>query len=91
MELIGRRWTSSILFAIVRGAERFSDIVASVDGLSDRMCSVRLRELEHAMLIERIVEPTTPVSVRYRPTTRGRELFDALQPLMRYAQRWEKS
>jgi DNA-binding HxlR family transcriptional regulator len=40
-------------------------------------------------LVDRIVEPTTPVSVRYRLTERGRELLAALQPLARYGLRWE--
>lgn len=90
IELVGRRWSSGILLAIARRAERFSEITASVEGLSDRMLAVRLRELEQAGLVDRIVEPTTPVTVRYRLTPRGRDLLDALQPLVRYGQRWER-
>jgi len=89
IEMIGRRWSSSILLAIGRGATRFRSIRGMVDGLSDRMLSVRLRELEHAGLVARTVEPTTPVTVRYGLTPRGSELLAAMQPLARYAQRWE--
>lgn len=91
VELIGRRWSSAILLATARGANRFSEIADVVAGISDRMLSVRLKELEHAGLLDRIVEPTTPVTVRYVLTARGRDLLSALQPLVRYGERWEST
>lgn len=91
VERVGRRWNSGILLALARGASRFTEIVAHVDGLSDRMLAARLRELEQIGLIDRIVEPTTPVSVRYRLTVRGQDLLASLQPLVAYGQRWEKA
>ena len=45
MELIGRRWTGSILRALLSGATRFSDVTAAVPGLSDRLLSERFKEL----------------------------------------------
>lgn len=89
LERVGRRWNSAILLALARGATRFSEIIGRVDGLSDRMLAARLKELEQMGLIDRIVEPTTPVSVRYRLTERGGELLAAIQPLVRYGLRWE--
>jgi DNA-binding HxlR family transcriptional regulator len=90
VERIGRRWNSGILLALARGATRFTEILARVEGLSDRMLAARLKELEQIGLVVRIVEPTTPVSVRYRLTPRGRELLAALQPLAAYGQKWER-
>jgi DNA-binding HxlR family transcriptional regulator len=89
LELIGKRWSSAILLALARDATRFGEIRNIVDGLSDRMLVVRLKELERAGLVARSVEPTTPVSVRYTLTERGRELIAAFDPLVRYSQRWE--
>jgi DNA-binding HxlR family transcriptional regulator len=89
VEVIGRRWSSGIMLALSRGATRFSEIVYTVDGLSDRMAALRLRELEHAGLIDRAVEPTTPVTVRYRLSSRGSDLLASLQPLQEYGRRWE--
>jgi DNA-binding HxlR family transcriptional regulator len=88
VELIGKRWTGGILMAIRQGAERFSEIVATVSGLSDRLASQRLRELESVGLIERVVVASTPVQVRYRLTERGTDLMDSLQPLVSWDQRW---
>lgn len=89
VELVGRRWNSGIMLALTRGATRFGEIQASVEGLSSRMLAVRLRELEHLGLIDRVVEPTTPVSIRYQLTVRGQDLMTSLQALVAYTARWE--
>jgi DNA-binding HxlR family transcriptional regulator len=89
MEIVGKRWSSGILLALGMGAERYTEIERRVQGLSGRMLTVRLRELEEAGLVERTVEPTTPVSVRYHLSERGMELLRSLQPMAHYVRRWE--
>ena len=91
LELVGKRWSSGILLAIARGESRFSDIVATVDGLSDRLLSVRLKELEQSGLLMREVIASTPVQVRYKLTDRGADLMDSLEPFVRYGQRWQQA
>jgi DNA-binding HxlR family transcriptional regulator len=88
VELVGKRWSSGILLAIAQGATRFSDIVHSVVGLSDRLLAQRLKELERVGLVERSVIATTPVQVRYELTPRGADLLQSLQPLVSWGQRW---
>ena len=67
---------------------RRSEIAALVPGLSARMLTVRLQQLETADLVERTVTPTIPVSVRYRLTARGDDLITALRPIAGHIQRW---
>ncbi len=88
LELVGKRWSSGILMAVAQGATRFSEIIAAVPGLSDRLLSQRMKELEATGLLEREVIPTTPVQVRYHLTARGRDLMHSLQPLVGWGQRW---
>jgi DNA-binding HxlR family transcriptional regulator len=88
VELVGKRWSSAILLALARGAERFSDIPPVVPGLSDRMLAQRLKELEANGLLEREVVASTPVQVRYRLTPAGLELIASLQPLAAWGQKW---
>ena len=88
LELIGKRWNSAILLALSFGATRFSEIISSVDGLSDRMLAQRLRELETAGLVTREVVATTPVQIRYGLTPSGADLMAALQPITGWSQRW---
>lgn len=85
LEFVGRRWVGAVLLAGIRGARRFSEYRALVDGISDRLLSLRLKELETEGFIERTVTPTTPVSISYAPTRRGRELIAAAQPLTAWA------
>ncbi len=84
VELAGGKWTASILMAGARGAERFSDYRVMVEGISDRLLTTRLRELEREGLIERRVRPTTPVLITYTLTSAGRELISLLHPLVQW-------
>jgi DNA-binding HxlR family transcriptional regulator len=88
VELVGKRWSSGILLALAQGATRFSEILATVTGLSDRLLSQRLKELEGSGLVEREVIASTPVQVRYHLTERGDDLLQSLQPLVSWGQRW---
>jgi DNA-binding HxlR family transcriptional regulator len=87
-ELAGRKWTAAVLLAIARGAERFTEVRELVDGVTDRVLAVRLKELEQQELIVRRVIPTTPVQVRYELTQQGRELITVLQPLIGWGMKW---
>jgi DNA-binding HxlR family transcriptional regulator len=87
-ELAGRKWSAAILLAIARGAERFTEVRGLVDGVTDRVLAVRLKELEQHELIARHVIATTPVQVRYELTRQGRELITILQPLVNWGVKW---
>jgi DNA-binding HxlR family transcriptional regulator len=87
LELIGRRWTGSVLHAADQGARRFGEYRAVIEGISDRLLSQRLRELGAAGLVERTVIPTTPVQVHYQLTPDGQSLVSALAPLAQWSLR----
>jgi len=84
-ELAGRKWNAAILLAGARGARRFSEYRTLVDGISDRLLTSRLKELELEGLIARDVQPTTPVSISYSLTGSGRELISLLHPLVSWS------
>lgn len=88
VELVGRRWTGAILSAMLMGATRFTDIIHAVPGLSDRLLSERLKELEATGIVDRIVHPETPVRIEYRLTEKGRELNDVITALTSWAEDW---
>ena len=72
IELIGKRWTGAIVSALTEGPLRFGELAKAVPGLSDRLLSQRLRELEDAGVVERDVEPGTPVRVSLLADREGR-------------------
>ncbi|GAA0591885.1 helix-turn-helix domain-containing protein [Kribbella sandramycini] len=84
-ELVGRKWTAGILLAGVLGARRFIEYRARVEGISDRLLTQRLRELESEGLLNRHVVPSTPVQVTYEPTERAVGLMRALHPLVQWS------
>lgn len=88
IELIGRRWAGAILWVLAERPHFFADLVQSVPGLSDRLLSRRLRELEAEGLIERSVHPGTPARVSYGLTDKGRSLTPVLRDLRTWARRW---
>lgn len=88
IELIGRRWTGAILLALSHGAERFCALTAAVPGLSDRMLSERLKELEAEGIVQRTVIPTTPVTITYQLTEKGQALRGAMDAVGQWAQEW---
>jgi DNA-binding HxlR family transcriptional regulator len=88
IELIGKRWTGAIVCALTEGPMRFGELGKAVPGLSDRLLSQRLRELEEEGLVEREVEAGTPVRVTYSLTEAGRELDPAIRELKLWARRW---
>lgn len=88
VELIGKRWSGAIVRSMLAGSVRFSDILGQIPGLSDRLLSERLRELEAAEIVERRVYPELPVRIEYTLTDKGRELRDIVLAIGSWADRW---
>ena len=86
--MLGRRWTGAIVRTMLAGSIRFSDVLGQVPGLSDRLLSERLRELEAEGIVLRTVYPETPVRVEYGLTGKGRELEAIVRALDGWAERW---
>jgi DNA-binding HxlR family transcriptional regulator len=85
-DLLERRWQLSIIYAALSGALRFSEFAEAISGISPRMLSERLRDLEAAGLIERVVLPTSPPAVEYRLTPRGHKLAPIVEAMRAYAE-----
>ena len=91
IELIGKRWSGAILGALADGPLRFAELIRCVPGLSDRLLSERLRELESNGLVERFVEEEAPVKVVYSLTEQGAELAPILFDLRAWANEWHET
>jgi DNA-binding HxlR family transcriptional regulator len=88
VELIGRRWTGAIVRALLSGVQRFSDVAGAIPGLSDRMLSERLRELEVEGIVDRRVRADKPVRVEYLLTEKGRALGVVVEAVSVWAEAW---
>jgi DNA-binding HxlR family transcriptional regulator len=87
-ELVGRRWTAAVIRVTLDGPARFTEIRRSVPGLSARLLTERLRELEAEGLVERRAVPDAPGLAEYALTARGRALVDVVQALEAWVDAW---
>lgn len=85
MGILSQRWTGLILYKLLSGPQRFCTIESSV-GVSGRVLSERLKDLENEGIVKREVFPETPVRIEYSLTDKGL----ALQPLMKEIEKWSQ-
>lgn len=88
VEIIGRRWTGAIVRALLAGVNRFSEIATTIPGISDRLLSERLKQLEAEGIVTRVVHPDTPVRIEYRLTEKGRALGAVVAAVSDWAEAW---
>ncbi|HEV2874939.1 MAG TPA: helix-turn-helix domain-containing protein [Thermoleophilaceae bacterium] len=88
IELIGKRWTGAIVFVLLDGPLRFSEVKVLVPDLSDRLLSERLKELEGEGIVERRASDGVPMRIEYVLTEKGRALEPAVRSLKVWARSW---
>ena len=88
VELVGRRWTGAVVRSLLAGRHRFSQIRADVPGISDRLLSERLRELEAEGIVERRIVHARPIRSAYYLTTKGESLGDVVRAISSWAEEW---
>ncbi|MDQ6773124.1 MAG: helix-turn-helix transcriptional regulator [Candidatus Dormibacteraeota bacterium] len=88
IELIGKRWSGAVLRALMAGPARFNHLLTGIPGISDRVLTERLRELETEGMVERLVDPGPPVRVSYRLTRRGRSLSPVIASVDSWVADW---
>lgn len=88
IELIGKRWTGAILTAMTQGASRFCEIREAIPGISDRLLTERLRELEDNAIVVRDVTNDRPPQVSYQLTEKGKALGPVLDSVSQWAETW---
>jgi DNA-binding HxlR family transcriptional regulator len=92
VELIGRRWAGAILYALTDGPLHFAELKDSVPGMSDRLLSHRLKELEEAGLVRREVQQADKrVRVSYELTQKGHSLEPVIGGLRDWARHWHRA
>lgn len=87
-ELIGRRWTGAIIFLLLKQTCRFATLRDAIPGITDRMLSERLQELEDERLVARTVLPEPPVRVEYALTKKGKALAEAISAIAGWAEKY---
>ena len=90
LDLINGKWKLPILIALSFGTKRFKELERDVEGITPRMLSKELRDLETNQLITRTVYDSVPVSVEYSLTEYGKTLDDVIIALREWGKRHRK-
>ena len=86
LDIIADKWTGLIIWALVDGTLRYSQLRREVGGISHKMLSQTLRELEQKNLVYRKVYDTSPPQVEYSLTPLGRTLMPVLGAIFEWAE-----
>lgn len=91
LEYLGRKWAMLILLEIYKGGgrRRFGELKASLDGITSKVLTTRLKELEEQGLVVRhVVTDSVPFKVDYALTAPGEEVIEIIKDLKAWALRW---
>jgi len=81
LDLLGGRWTILVMRDLLRGTVRFSDLEASLKGISPNLLAARLKLLEDRGMVERSFYSDHPPRAEYRLTEKGREFGKVVRAL----------
>jgi len=87
-EIVCGKWTLLLIRDLSEGRSRFCELERSLQGISPRTLSLRLRALEEEGIVERDTYPEVPPRVEYVLTEKGRALLPIIDDMRSYGARW---
>jgi DNA-binding HxlR family transcriptional regulator len=87
-EVISGKWTLLVIRDLADGSRRFCELERSLEGISPRTLSLRLRALEEQGIVERHTFPEVPPRVEYALTDKGKALVPLVEDMRSYGMRW---
>src|ERR687884_1824813 len=87
-EILAGKWTILLIRDLAAGRSRFCELERSLDGISPRTLSLRLRALEAEGIVERRTYPEVPPRVEYRLTPKGEALVPLIEQMRHYGREW---
>jgi DNA-binding HxlR family transcriptional regulator len=82
LDHVTSKWGVLVLAALADGTLRWGELRRTVDGISEKMLASTLKTLERDGIVQRVAHPVIPPHVDYSLTPRGRDLMEAMSPLL---------
>lgn len=89
ISLLSQRWTALVIYQLLSGPQRFNVIQTSI-GISGKVLSDRLKELECQGIVKREVIPEIPVIIEYSLTEKGLSMEPIIRTIENWSQHWVK-
>jgi DNA-binding HxlR family transcriptional regulator len=87
-DIVCGKWTILVIRDLADGRARFCELERSLEGISPRTLSLRLRALEEQGIVERRTYPEVPPRVEYSLTPKGEALAPLIEDMRRYGREW---
>lgn len=87
-EVVCGKWTLLVIRDLAEGRSRFCELERSLQGISPRTLSLRLRALEEEGIVARQTYPEVPPRVEYALTAKGRALLPLIEDMRAYGREW---
>ena len=84
MELVGGKWKTIVLWYLRTDKKRFSELRKLIPGITEKMLSMQLRQLEKDGFISRTVHAEVPPRVEYALTAHGKTLLPLLEEIAKW-------
>ena len=84
LEILNGKWKLPIILSLTFGAKRFKQISKDINGITDKMLSKELKDLEMNGMVKRTVYDTTPITVEYELTESAKSLGDVLDKMLEW-------
>lgn len=88
IKTLANKWNMIAIRYLLDGPRKFNELKRDMGNASSKTLSRSLKHLVREGLVERCVLDTTPISVEYTLTDKGRELADSLQEMRRWGDKW---
>ncbi len=90
LDRIGDKWSLLVIALLDNRTVRFTELKKTIDGISQRMLTVTLRQLERDGLVRRTVHPVVPPRVDYELTPLGVTLHATIQSLVTWTEKHQQ-
>ncbi len=87
-EIVCSKWTMLVIRDLANGRTRFCELERSLEGISPRTLSLRLRALEDGGVVERRTYSEVPPRVEYALTDKGEALLPIIEQMREYGRQW---
>ncbi|MHC1605748.1 MAG: winged helix-turn-helix transcriptional regulator [Candidatus Methanofastidiosia archaeon] len=90
LNLISKKWTVCIISLLGNRKMRFNEIKREIEKISPKTLSERLKELESKSIVKKEITLQVPVKSEYSLTDKGKDIRNALSPLLESVEKWHQ-